>query len=136
MRRFMIVLLGLMALTVLKPAQGREFLRGADVSFEPQITARGGVSFNDSEAADLFAILRAHGLNTIRLRLWHTPAEDHNSLAETINLAERANAAGFRVLDAIHFSDTWAVPGDQAKPAAWSGLTTSVLSGQCEGLYA
>ena len=61
MRRFMIALLGLMALRVLNPAQGREFLRGADVSFEPQVTAGLGVFFNDGEAADLIAILRAHG---------------------------------------------------------------------------
>jgi len=128
MRRFMIAMLAISALTAVTPARGREFLRGADVSFEPQVTAGGGVFYHAGEEADLFVILHANGLNLIRLRLWHSPADGHNSLTETLSLAVRAKAAGLRVLLDFHFSDTWADPGHQTKPAAWTGLTTNVLA--------
>lgn len=128
MRRLIITMLAFSALAIVIPTQGQEFLFGADVSYEPQVTAGGGVYYNAGEATDLFVILQAHGLNIIRLRLWHSPFDGNNSLAETLSLAERAKAAGCGVLLDFHFSDTWADPGHQDKPAAWTGLTTSILA--------
>jgi len=101
---------------------------GADVSFLPQVEAGGGVFQQDDVPTDLFTILKAHGIDTIRLRLWHSPDDGHSGLAETVALAERAVAAGFDLLLDFHYSDTWADPGHQSKPAAWAGLPFSVLA--------
>ncbi len=67
--------------------------------------------------------LRQAGLEWVRLRLWH--GEEH--LQQTISLAQRAQALGFRILLAIHYSDTWADPAQQYPPVAWQGLPLPVL---------
>lgn len=120
------------------PAATRRFLHGADVSFLPQVEAGGGVFRAGNEPADLLAILRARGIDTVRLRLWHAPAGGGapaaapaaapSSLASTLALAARARAAGCDVLLDLHFSDTWADPGHQAKPAAWAALPFAALA--------
>lgn len=101
-----------------------DFIRGADLSFLPEIEAE-GTTFNNSanEPADVITILKGHGCNTIRIRLWHTPASAHSGLEEVIALADRVKAAGLKVFLDIHYSDTWADPGHQQKPAAWSALS-------------
>jgi arabinogalactan endo-1,4-beta-galactosidase len=40
----------------------------------------------------------------------------------------RANRLGLRVLIDFHYSDTWADPGHQTKPAAWSGYNFTTLT--------
>jgi len=51
--------------------------------------AGGGVFLNEGAPGDLLAILRGQGIDTVRLRLWHTPADGHNGLDETLDLATR-----------------------------------------------
>ena len=99
-------------------------LRGADISALERIEQAGGV-FRDGVAGDAIAILRAHGANLFRLRLFVNP--DHtevqvNDLDYTVRMAVRIKAAGARLLLDIHYSDTWADPGHQSVPAAWAGL--------------
>jgi arabinogalactan endo-1,4-beta-galactosidase len=89
---------------------------------------RDGV-FRDGEApADALAILRSHGVDTIRIRLWHTPAGGTGGLAEVLALARRAADADCRILLDLHYSDTWADPGHQSAPAAWAGLAMPALA--------
>ncbi|GJM44365.1 MAG: hypothetical protein DHS20C21_12070 [Gemmatimonadota bacterium] len=109
-------------------AQSREFLRGADVSFLPQVEAGGGVFRDDGAPTDLFALLRSRGLNSIRLRLWHSPENGHSGLAEALSLADRAHAAGFDLMLDLHYSDTWADPSNQSKPAEWAQLPMAALA--------
>lgn len=104
------------------------FIQGADVSHLPRIEAGGAVFSAGGVPGDPIAILRAHGVNTIRLRLWHTPAAGRSGLAEVLDLAERARDAGCDLLLDLHYSDTWADPGHQTKPAAWTGLPFTVLA--------
>ncbi len=107
---------------------GDSFLAGADVSFLPQVEAGGGVFMNEGVPGGFFTILRSQGIDTIRLRLWHAPADGHSGLEETLDLAARAHAAGLGILLDFHYSDTWADPGHQTKPAAWAGLSAAALS--------
>lgn len=128
-----------------RPVPGRRVLAGADVSFLPQVEAGGGVFRDGGKPDDPLAILRARGIDTVRLRLWHAPAGGpapaHDSdaapasastlastLAPTLELAARARAAGFNVLLDLHFSGTWADPGRQAKPASWAALPFGALA--------
>ena len=102
------------------------FAKGGDVSWMPQMEASGYKFYNTSGTQeDCFKILKDLGFNTIRLRTFVNPSTDkingHCSKAETVALAVRAQSWGMRIMIDFHYSDTWADPGHQAKPAAWIG---------------
>jgi len=130
------------------PACAADFIVGADVSTLTEVERHGGrFSRADGKPGDPLAILQEHGVGWVRLRLWHTPvnADDvregervvsrkgepvgggNNGLALTVALAKRAKAQGLKVLLDIHYSDFWADPGKQSKPAAWAALSGSKL---------
>lgn len=109
-----------------------EFAKGADISWLPQMEATGYTFYNDNGIAeDCFKILKDHGINTIRLRCWVNPSNDskngHCSTSETVAMAVRAQQWGMSVMIDFHYSDTWADPGHQTKPAAWVGANFTTL---------
>lgn len=84
--------------------------------------AAGRKFYNSSGAEqDLFAILKSFGMNTIRLRVWVNPAGGWNGNNDVVAKAVRAKNAGMRIMIDFHYSDSWADPGKQTKPAAWTG---------------
>lgn len=108
---------------------------GADISFLPQLEDR-GMKFSDNGITkDAVQILKDHGLNYIRLRLFVNPEKDSGyspkkgfcDLTHTIAMAKRVKAAGMKFLLDFHYSDTWADPQKQFKPAAWKGQNFSQL---------
>jgi arabinogalactan endo-1,4-beta-galactosidase len=106
-------------------AQAQAFAKGADVGWLQQMEATGYVFYNaQGVAQDCFQILKDKGINSIRLRVFVNPSDDkasgHCSPAEVVAMAKRATSLGFRVMIDFHYSDTWADPGKQAKPAAWA----------------
>lgn len=104
-----------------------EFIRGLDLSFTPEILLA-GTSFKDNnQPKDLIQIFKEKGINTVRLRVWHTPIDAHSSLKEVLDFAKTLNSNGFNIWLDIHYSDTWADPSNQAKPAAWKNANFSVL---------
>src|SRR5690606_30087076 len=62
------------------------------------------------------------GLTHIRLKVWVNPADGYNTKEHVLAVAKRARKAGLKLLVDFHYSDTWADPGKQTKPAAWAGL--------------
>ncbi len=107
-------------------ATDSSFVKGADISWLPQMESTGYKFYNDKGVEqDCFQILKDHGINTIRLRTWVNPSDDkasgHCSKDETVAMAVRAQKWGMRVMIDFHYSDTWADPGKQVKPAAWLG---------------
>ncbi|MFD1470374.1 arabinogalactan endo-beta-1,4-galactanase [Hymenobacter caeli] len=108
---------------------------GADISFLPQLEAR-GVKFADKTGPkDAIQILKEHGFNYIRLRIFNNPAADSGyspgkgfcDLPHTLAMAKRVRAAGLKLLLDFHYSDTWADPQKQFKPLAWKGLSGPAL---------
>ncbi|CCH03266.1 arabinogalactan endo-1,4-beta-galactosidase [Fibrella aestuarina BUZ 2] len=100
------------------------FAKGADISWLPQMEATGYTFYNEQGVSqDCFQILKDHGMNSIRLRTWVNPSNDpqsgHCSRDETVAMAVRAQQAGMRVMIDFHYSDSWADPSKQIKPAAW-----------------
>ncbi len=101
------------------------FAKGADVGWLPQMEAT-GYKFYDTDGIekDCLQLLKDRGINTIRLRVWVNPSNDkasgHCSPAETVVMAVRAKNMGMRIMIDFHYSDTWADPAKQAKPAAWA----------------
>ncbi len=108
---------------------------GADISFLPQLESR-GMKFSDGGVEkDPMTIIKDHGLNYVRLRIFNDPARDSGyspgkgfcDLEHTKAMAKRVKAAGMKLLLDLHYSDTWADPGRQTKPAAWRGLSFGAL---------
>lgn len=100
------------------------FYRGADISWITEMEDSGRVFYDKAGVQqDLFAILKAQGINAIRLRVWVNPAKRYNALADVIAKAQRVKAAGMDLMIDFHYSDDWADPGKQYKPAAWVGYS-------------
>ena len=72
-------------------------------------------------------ILKDLGVNSIRLRVWVNPANGWNNSADVLAKAIRAKNLGLKLMINFHYSDTWADPGHQAKPAAWTTQNFSEL---------
>ena len=102
---------------------------GADISFLPQMEDRGMKYSDNGTEKDAVQILKDHGLNYIRLRVFVNPEKDSGyspkrgfcDLKHTIDMGKRIKAAGMKFLLDFHYSDTWADPQKQFKPAAWRG---------------
>lgn len=104
------------------------FAKGADVGWLPQMEATGYKFYDtDGKQKDCLQLLKDRGINTIRLRVWVNPSNDkasgHCSPAETVTMAVRAKKLGMRIMIDFHYSDSWADPGKQTKPAAWVNHT-------------
>src|SRR5216683_3339825 len=98
---------------------------GGDISALERIEQAGGVFRDSSQPGDAIAILRTHGANGFRLRIFVHPNGSEvqvNDLAYTLHMAKRVKTAGAKLLLDFHYSDTWADPGRQTTPAAWAKL--------------
>ncbi|MFL5739725.1 MAG: arabinogalactan endo-beta-1,4-galactanase [Flavisolibacter sp.] len=104
------------------------FAKGADVSWLTEMEASGIKFYNSSGTQqELFLILKNLGMNTIRLRVWVNPQAGWNNKSDVLAKAIRAKNAGMRLLIDFHYSDTWADPGHQSKPAAWNNYDLTAL---------
>ncbi|MEW1844637.1 glycosyl hydrolase 53 family protein [Nonomuraea angiospora] len=113
-------------------AQAATFVKGADISWMPQMEAQGRSWRNGAGAAqDLFTILKGYGITAIRLRTWVNPSSDpvhgHCAIEETAAMAVRCKNAGLSVLVDYHFGDTWNSVGVQNPPAAWASMSYSQM---------
>ncbi len=125
--RFFIRQLAVAALFLLPATTRGDFLRGADLSALERVEDHGGVFTEGGIPRDPVDLLESRGMNAVRLRLWHTPKSGYDDLQSTIDSAVRVRSAGLRLLLDIHYSETWADPGAQRKPAAWEVLPFAAL---------
>ena len=58
-------------------AQTSEFIKGADISFVPQIEDLGGLYYVNGLESDPVEIFKQNEINYIRLRLWHSPPDGY-----------------------------------------------------------
>jgi len=105
------------------------FILGADISWVQQQEDEGTRFSDQGVQKDIFAILKDHKFNWIRLRLFYNPKAEkayskkgYCGLDHTLQMAKRIKAAGMGFLLDFHYSDTWADPGHQIKPSAWKDL--------------
>lgn len=104
------------------------FIRGADMSFLPEIEAEGTIYYNSvGIAEDALLTLKNAGCNTVRVRLWKNPATPHSGFEEVKAFAQRIKDMNMKVWLTVHYSDTWADPGHQDKPGEWEGLSFEQL---------
>jgi arabinogalactan endo-1,4-beta-galactosidase len=108
------------------------FFKGADISWLAQMEATGYVFYDENgNPADCLDLLMARGINAVRLRVFVHPSSDkisgHCSPAETAQMAARAKEKGLDVMIDFHYSDTWADPAHQTKPATWANVSFAAL---------
>lgn len=103
-------------------------IKGADLSFLPLVRQSGLTLYNsNNQAEDMLTTLKNAGVNTVRLRLWKNPAAAVSSLSTVKAIAQECHSKGIKVLLSVHYSDTWADPGNQTKPAQWQSSTLAQL---------
>ncbi len=104
----------------LAPPPNDSFIKAVDISAYPEIKAAGFVFHNAvGVPEDFLSILKNNGVNTIRLRLWVNPDSGYSSFSEVKSFSSELRAHGFKIWLSLHYSDTWADPGNQKKPANW-----------------
>ena len=125
---FLVVVLSLFS----GPARANtNFLAAADFSLLAFFESRGVTYKDGGQVQDGIQILKNHGINCVRLRLFTSSAAQAsadpynygNNLSYTVPLALRVKNAGLLFSLDFHYSDTWADPGHQATPSAWTNLT-------------
>ena len=103
------------------------FYLGADISALATIEQRGGVYLDGDQPGDAIAIFMKHGWTCFRLRIWVDPTNGVNGLDYTMKLAKRIKDAGGTFMLDFHYSDWWADPQKQNKPATWTNLDFDAL---------
>jgi arabinogalactan endo-1,4-beta-galactosidase len=104
------------------------FIKGADISWVTEMESRGIQFYNkNGVATECFALMKEIGMNAIRIRVWVNPANKWNGIEDVIAKCVRAKNLGLQLLIDFHYSDNWADPSKQTKPAAWSTASFPVL---------
>lgn len=112
-----------------------DFIKGADVSIMPELERNGTKFYDNGIEQDGLTILKNHGVNWIRVRIWNNPyvvgpegvGGGNTDEAKAIEMAKRAKALGMKVLVDFHYSDFWVDPGQQKKPDAWKNDSSDKL---------
>jgi arabinogalactan endo-1,4-beta-galactosidase len=104
-----------------------EFIKGVDLSTLLQIEDNSGVFKENGNVKDPILIFKDHGIDYVRLKIWHTPTFNYDNLNMVLVAAQRIKSNGLKFLLNIHYSDWWADPANQTKPAAWNGLSFQSL---------
>src|SRR5579859_3201377 len=112
------------------------FYLGADISTLSEVDQRGGVYMDGDKPGDALAIFLKNGWTCFRLRIWVDPRNGVNGLEYTTKLAKRIKDAGGTFMLDFHYSDWWADPQKQNKPAAWRQLDFDALVKQVQSYTA
>ena len=105
-----------------------EFISAVDISSYPKIELSNPVFKNkDGVTISFLEFLKSKGINTIRIRLWVNPVDEHSSLSEVKSLSETLKSKGFKIYLTLHYSDTWADPGHQITPSEWQNTSYNTL---------
>ena len=97
-----------------------DVLQGMDMSFLPEVRNSNTIIKNKTgQIEDMLITASVNGVNTIRLRLWKNPLSPASGFTQVKQLSDEIHSLGLHVLLSVHYSDTWADPGNQATPTIW-----------------
>ena len=128
MKRYILIKL----LILLSFTKSNQFINGVDISMLKQVEENGGLFYEDGNQIDPIQIFKDKGINTARIKIWHTPSQNYNNLESVLEIAYRASSVGLDLLLDFHYSDTWADPSSQTKPSAWVDLDFETLCDSVE----
>tara|TARA_A100000164_G_scaffold137303_1_gene121931 strand:- start:3 stop:1367 length:1365 start_codon:yes stop_codon:yes gene_type:complete len=112
--------------------KSNHFINGVDISMLKQVEENGGLFYVNGNQIDPIQIFKDKGINTARIKIWHTPSLNYNNLESVLEIAYRASSAGLDLILDFHYSDTWADPLNQAKPSVWEDLNFETLCDSIE----
>lgn len=113
---------------------------GADISRFQEYESYGTKIYDvDGTEKDIFALLRDHGFNAVRLKTFLSPkaaygyaaagcgqdSEAFGDKEHVVAYAQKVKKAGFTFLLDIHYSDVWADPDTQIIPERWRKVANS-----------
>jgi arabinogalactan endo-1,4-beta-galactosidase len=106
--------------------------KGADISWMTEMESKGYTwKDNAGNTKELLPLLKEYQLDAVRLRVWVNPENSQANgwcdIDDLVKKAELANALNMDIMICIHYSDWWADPGNQKKPAAWTNFTVGQL---------
>ena len=105
------------------------YAKGADIGWLSQMENEGKKFYNAAgKQMDCIELLKTKGINSIRLRVWVNPSTIYCGTSDVIAQAKRAQSLGMKIMIDFHYSDWWADPGKQNKPAAWKNLNFDALT--------
>ena len=112
----------------------QDFISAVDISQFPEISSTNPI-FKDlnGNQKEFLEILKDNGINTIRLKLWVNPTNQHSGFNEVKQFSQLLKLNGFKTWLTLHYSDTWADPGNQELPAIWKGLDYTSLKDSVYG---
>ncbi len=104
---------------------------GMDVSTLIDLESEGAKFYDEGKEGELLSILKANGVNSIRIRLWRDPYDENGEsygagtcdLTHALALGKRIKEAGMHFLLDIHYSDFWADPNRQLLPKGWQNYS-------------
>ena len=104
------------------------FISAVDISKYPEISNTNQIFYDlDENQKDFLTLLKEKGINTIRLRLWVKPVNEHSGFNEVKQFSQSLKTHGFKTWLTLHYSDSWADPGQQNPPTQWQGISFSAL---------
>lgn len=104
------------------------FISAVDISSYPEISNSNPTFYNlEGDQNDLLTILKKNGINTVRLRLWVHPSNEHSGFNEVKQFSKILKTNGFKTWLTLHYSDTWADPAHQQTPLQWEGINFTQL---------
>lgn len=105
-----------------------KFLSSVDISSYPEIF-NSDPTFYDLEGNQnsFLNIFKENGINTVRLRLWVNPSNEHSGFNEVKQFSKTLKTEGFKTWLTLHYSDTWADPAHQEIPIQWQGINFTQL---------
>ena len=112
--------------------KSNEFMKGVDLSMLKQVEDNAGLFYDNGNQIDPIQEFNSKGINTVRIKIWHNPLLNYNDLESVLEIAERVKNADLDLLLDFHYSDTWADPSNQNKPAAWENLNFDTLCDSIE----
>lgn len=106
--------------------------KGADISWMSEMESKGYTwKDNAGNTKELMPVLKEYDLDAVRLRVWVNPensgANGWCDIDDLVTKAAKAKANNLDIMICIHYSDWWADPGQQTKPAAWNSFSVSQL---------
>lgn len=111
-----------------RQAHEEDFAFGADIGFVSQMESWGTKWLDkNGRQKDILQILKEQGINIVRLRVWVNPSGGWCGKADVVKMAKRAKAKGMGIMLSFHYSDSWADPGTQDRPAAWKNHSVAQL---------
>ena len=115
--------------------QADDRLVGADLSMVAAYEQAGDQWLDETgkPIGDIIEYVSAKGWNAVRLRLFVNPDSEGDPAVCQDNdyvlaMAKRVKEANMALLLDLHYSDTWADPGTQKIPAAWTDHSTKALA--------